>query len=110
MTTTRTHTNIKFVALVLAITVSALGVWFHNAGTALAPEPALLTVDLTGNTGASAVAVYVNSASKTTAVSWPATLTGGSIAAGTPCSNVPLTNGQTTSKVIVAVGALRKCS
>lgn len=114
MNTTSIHTAtgtriVGVAAVVLAILVSALGAWFNGAGSALAPEPARLTSNLNGGNGAAAAAVYPNG-SPTIALIWPATLTSGSIAVGTPCSNVPLTNGQTTSKVIAAVGTLRKCS
>lgn len=77
------------------------------------PEPASLTAPLTSTTGATAAATFVNSGAKTNAVEWSGSWTsGGWLAAGTPCSTVPLAPGDVTSKTIVALSAtsaFRKC-
>ena len=92
----------------LCISLAAAGVAV-TAGSASAPEPARLTADLSGPTGATAAAVFVSSAQPTKVLNWPATLTPGSAPAGTPCSNGPLAPGQTTTKRIQVYGSLRKC-
>jgi hypothetical protein len=76
------------------------------------PEPARLTQSLSGTTGATAAAVYVNSAVATRATKWPSTYTSGGTnppAAGTPCSTGDLPLDGTTTSMIQASGSYRKC-
>jgi hypothetical protein len=76
------------------------------------PEPARLTQSLAGSTGATAAAVYVNTAASTTAVKGPSTYTSGGTnppAAGSPCSTGDLPVNTETTHMIQASGSYRKC-
>ena len=104
------RTTLTAVVAAAAIVASAGGVWFAGAGTALAPEPAQLTSNLYGSTGATAAAYYVNTAVETGVVKWPGTYHyNPNLAAGTPCSPYDLGAWATTSRVIQATGNYRKC-
>ena len=74
------------------------------------PEPAQLTQSLSGSTGATAAAVYVNSQSPTNVVKWFSSYYyNPGLAAGTPCSTVNLASSSETLKVIVASGSMKRC-
>jgi hypothetical protein len=83
-----------------------------TSSTALAPGPADLKAPLTGSTGATADAVFVNTGTPTRVLLWSSTFVpGGTYPAGTPCSTYGLSAGERTTKVIVvnASGTQRKC-
>jgi hypothetical protein len=95
---------------------SAGAMWFGGAGTALAPEPARLTQDLSGSMGATAAAVYVNTNTQTKVIRWYAdwTSTDATVRAageGAPCATSDMYSGQQTSKVLHLVfgGTKAKC-
>jgi hypothetical protein len=105
----------------VAVSVLLLGM-FAFAGTtllkrgdsALAPEPARLTVDLYGSTGATGAAVYTYSNVGTTVIKWPGTYTyttSASIKAsvGAPCSTGDIPWGTETRKVIQGAGNYYRC-
>ena len=102
-------------AVLAAVTIAALagsagGTFLAGAGTALAPEPAMLTADLSGSNGATAAALYSNTNVGTSVVKWPKSYTYGPwLAAGTPCNDVDLPPGAVVTSVIVATGNYRKC-
>jgi hypothetical protein len=76
------------------------------------PEPAQLTQDLMGSSGATAAALYLNSQTETTSFKWPGTYTSGGAyppLAGAPCSTTDLVTGTETQKMIFASGSYRKC-
>jgi hypothetical protein len=91
---------------VLAGGLTAAAVAFSaGAGTALAPEPARLATVLSGSTGATAAAVFVNSSAPTRVLYYSSSwVVGGSSgpAAGTPCSSMALPADPTTTQVIQA--------
>ena len=99
-------------ALVTVVAAAALA-WLAGSGTALAPEPAQLLVDLTAGqgTGTSASARFVNSEAATSVVKFPASWTPGYawLVAGTPCSTTELGAYQTTAHSIQASGNYRRC-
>ena len=99
---TRGGWPIRLVAAIAAAGAIASGTFFAGAGSALAPEPAKLTVKIDGTTGATGAAVYVNSATPTKVLfynsSWVAAAIGP--AAGTPCSSTGLPVDAITSHVI----------
>jgi len=98
-------------ALVLAATGAAASLWLASADTALAPEPAMLTQNLSGTTGVSASAVYINTSNPTGVVKWPGSYVySTTLAAGQPCSTVDLGAWSTATRVIVATGNYRKCA
>lgn len=113
-TSTLTHTGriVSAAAIAVAVIVAAFGSWFHGAGTALAPEPAILRVALGASTGMTAAAVYLNSSTPTTVrfYSSVSTYDPSGPAAGTPCSTVGLAKDRRTTQVIVVpYGNYRKC-
>jgi hypothetical protein len=74
------------------------------------PEPAKLTQNLSGSTGATAAAIYTNSEAATNVIKWSSTAAAGSPAGGTPCSPGDLSVSSETLKVIqVLPNAYRKC-
>ena len=73
------------------------------------PEPARLLEALSGGTGSTAAAIYVNSGTPVTAILWPSSWTVGSAAAGMPCSTTAAAAGTNLYKVIAAGGAFRRC-
>lgn len=74
------------------------------------PQPAQATASLTGSTGATAAAVFVNTETPTTILKWDASYAPGSTAAaGTPCSVTDLGVNATTQKVIQVFGSNRRC-
>ena len=74
------------------------------------PQPAQAVAKLSGSSGASAAAIYVNTLVDTTVVKWPSGYTPGSLApAGAPCSNVDLLEGTETVKIIQIIGSSRRC-
>ena len=107
---TMKRTALITVLAAAALAVSAGGTFLANAGTALAPEPAMLTADLVGSNGSTAAALGVDTNVRTDVVKWPKSYTYGPwLAAGTPCSNIDLSANQVTSSVIQATGNYRKC-
>jgi hypothetical protein len=90
---------------------SAAAVFLVGFGTALAPEPAKLSANLSGGNGANAVAVYVNSQAPTRVMIWSGSIYApNGPAVGTPCSPVALRSGATTTSVIVDQGGgYRRC-
>jgi len=84
--------------------------WGIGAGTALAPEPARLTVDLSGPTGSTAAAIYVQQQPSQVLI-WPGGYTASADppVVGTPCSTVQLPYGVTSTKRIQGVGTYRRC-
>jgi hypothetical protein len=74
------------------------------------PEPAKLTQSLSGSTGATAAAVYVNSGIGTSVIKWVSTAAAGSVAAGTPCTTGDASVDTQTTKVIqVLANGYRRC-
>lgn len=75
------------------------------------PEPAKLTSDLVGSTGATAAAVYESSGGEVKALKWPGTYVSSAAppAAGTPCSTTDLYSGTDIIKMIQGVGSYRRC-
>lgn len=75
------------------------------------PEPARLTSDLVGSTGATAAAVYSSSGSETKTLKWPGSYTASAFppVAGTPCSTTDMLAGTETLKLIQASGSWRRC-
>lgn len=75
------------------------------------PEPARLTTDLYGSTGATAAAVYTNTGAATNVIKWPSSYTWSSSPppAGTPCSNGDVPWGTETLKLIQGSGSYRRC-
>ena len=93
-----------------AIACSTAGGWLAGAGSALAPEPLMLTSTLTGSNGATAAGYYIDTKVDGAAVKWPSTWTyNTSLAAGTPCSTVALSGAYLVTKYIQATGNYRKC-
>ena len=106
------RTTLTAVIAAAALAASAGGVWFAEAGTALAPEPAVLTAYsyLSGSNGATAAATYADTAVETGVVKWPQTYYyNPNLAAGTPCSPSDLGPWATTSRVIQTTGNYAKC-
>jgi hypothetical protein len=97
-------------SLLLAGSVGAATL-FSAATSAQAPEPARLTQPLAGLYGSSASGVYVYSNQATSVLKWSASYvaTANPPAAGTPCATADMGTGTTTTKVIVAYNAYRKC-
>ncbi len=95
----------------LAVLALGGGAWLGQADTAVAPEPARLTADLIGSTGATAAAVYSYSEAPATVLKWPGSYMSSANppAVGTPCSTTDLPYGFTTLKVIQGGGAYRRC-
>ncbi len=92
------------------IAASAGAALLAGAGTALAPEPLMLTQTLANNNGASAAGFYLNSSVEGVAVRWPSSWTPNtSLVAGTPCSTTALLPWQQATKSIWATGNYRKC-
>lgn len=75
------------------------------------PEPARLTADLSGSTGATAAAVYTNTGTGTTVRKWPGTYisTASPPTPGQPCSTSDLANGSETLKILQGSGTWRRC-
>jgi hypothetical protein len=95
-----------FGALASGLLVMTLG-----SGAVSAPEPADLTAPLSGSPGATAAATYVYSRVSTRVLLWPGVWTsGGTAAAGTPCSTYGLFPGDRATKTIIVSGSLRKCA
>jgi len=104
------HGMLGVAAAVVIMAGSAGGTLLAQGGTALAPEPAQLTAELTGWTGVSASAVYVNTSLETSVKKWPSSyMYAPNLAPGTPCSPVDLAAGAETAKVIQATGNYRRC-
>ena len=106
------RTPLTAVVAAAAAVASAGGVWLAGAGTALAPEPAVVKdyAYLSGSDGATAAAYYVDTAVETGVVKWPGYYKyNPNLAAGTPCSPYDLGPWATTSRVIQAMGSYRKC-
>lgn len=82
--------------------LAAGAVLVGGAGSVSAPGPADLTANLSGYTGATAAAVYADSGAPTTVKLWPGvwTSSGGTLAAGTPCSPGSLLAGERATKTI----------
>jgi len=95
----------------LGVLCLVLGASFVGGGQASAETAARakLSTSLSGATGSSAAAYYVESGAGTTVVKWPGTYVYGSHAAGTPCSTYDLPAGATTDRMIHASGNYRKC-
>ena len=92
-----------------ALVAGAAGAWLHGAGTARAPEPAVLAQGLGVTSGATAAATFL-SGPETSVVKWPGTWTANTtLQGGQPCSTVSLAPGEITLKVIQANGNYRKC-
>ncbi len=106
----RTDRVIEALVAAFAVAAMAVGVSMVGGGQASAPEPARLTQPLGSTTGATAAAVYVETATETKVLRWSGSWTAGnSIAPGTPCSRVELMEGETTDMVIQASGVYRRC-
>ena len=109
------RTALTTVAVAAALAATAGSAWFAGAGTALAPEPAMLTAPLSAGSPydyntPTAGAYYVNSRVPTSVVKWPSTYKPNTtLPVGTPCSNIDLGTWQQTAQVIVAAGNYRKC-
>lgn len=75
------------------------------------PEPARLTSDLIGSTGATAAAVYESSGGEVKTLKWPGSYVSVAYppAAGTPCSTTDMLAGTETLKLIQATGSFRRC-
>lgn len=75
------------------------------------PEPARLTTDLYGATGATAAAVYTNTGTNTNVIKWPSSYTWSSAPPlpGIPCSNGDIPWGTETLKIIQGSGSYRRC-
>ena len=75
------------------------------------PEPARLTANLAGSTGATAAAVYTSSATEVKAVKWPGSYTSTAFppAVGVPCSTGDLPDGSETLKMLQGSGSYRRC-
>ncbi len=83
--------------------------WLTGAGTAIAPEPARLTDDLVGTTGATGAAILVYSQIQTSVIKWPGSFINPAImpagaANGVPCSTSDLANGNITYKKLSVLG------
>jgi hypothetical protein len=93
----------------LAALVCAAAAWTIDAGSALAPEPADLSVPLSGGTGATAAAT-TSTQQRSTVLLWPAYWQyGPSIAVGTPCSTYGIPIGERPTKRIEGRGNNRRC-
>ncbi len=104
------HGMLGVAAAVVIMAGSAGGTMLADAGTALAPEPARLTAPLSGSTGATGAAYYVNTSLETTVKKWPSSyMYAPNLAPGTPCSPTDLAAWVETSRVIQATGNYRKC-
>jgi hypothetical protein len=90
------------VVAALTLACGAGASFFSGSGTALAPEPAKLSVGLVGSTGATGAAVFVNTTTPTKVVfyspSWIVQSAGP--AEGTPCSSSALAKDAVTTHVI----------
>jgi hypothetical protein len=75
------------------------------------PEPARLTKDLFGSTGATAAAVYVNTGAETVVMKWPGSSTWSASPppAGLPCSTGDIPWNTETLKIIQGTGSTRRC-
>jgi hypothetical protein len=75
------------------------------------PEPARLSQNLTGSTGATAAAVYTTTLIETTVLKWPGSYTSSASPppAGLPCSTGDLPEGLETLKIIGGSGSYRRC-
>lgn len=75
------------------------------------PEPARLTAPLSGSTGATAAAVFVNTSTSTNVVKWTSGYMSAAWvpAAGTPCSIGDLPAGVDATQMIQAAGGYRRC-
>jgi hypothetical protein len=73
------------------------------------PEPTRAVQNLSGSTGATAAAVYVNSQTPTKIIKWPNSYTPGAATAGSPCSVYDMVAGTNTLGTIQAYGGYRKC-
>lgn len=105
------HGLIGVAAAVVIMAGGAGGTMLAQGGTALAPEPAILTAPLSGSNGASAVAYYVNTNVETSVKKWSESyLYAPNLAPGTPCSPYSLAAGAEATRVIVAMGNYRRCS
>jgi hypothetical protein len=80
-------------------------------GVYIDPEPARLSQNLTGSTGATAAAVYTSSGGELNAVKWPGSYTSSASPppAGTPCATGDLPEGYETLKILQGSGAYRRC-
>jgi hypothetical protein len=100
--------NTAICALLSALLLAGAA-WTINPGTALAPEPADLSVPLSGGTGATAAAV-TTVRQVSSVLLWPAFWRyGPSIAVGTPCSTYGIAIGERPTKRIEARGNNRRC-
>jgi hypothetical protein len=99
--------TLKLGAILASTVISSYAVFGHDAW---APEPAQVTVPLTGNTGTSAAAYYVNSLESTRVVLFPGSWMASTLASGTPCSTTSLPAGMTTNRVIERHGNYARCT
>jgi hypothetical protein len=104
------HGILGVAAAVVVMAGSAGGTFLATSGSALAPEPARLTAELTGSNGSSGAAYYINTNQQTNVVKWPGTyMYNTTLAPGTPCSPYDLAEGAEATRVIQATGNYRKC-
>lgn len=74
------------------------------------PEPAKLTQNLSGSTGATAAALYTGSNTATNVVKWVSTAAAGTVAGGTPCTTGDATIDTVTLRSIqVLSNGYRRC-
>lgn len=74
------------------------------------PQPAQATASLTGSTGATAAATFVNTGTSTNIIKWTPSYSPGSTApAGTPCAVTDLGVNEVTPKFIQVFGSNRRC-
>jgi hypothetical protein len=105
----RSVPTLKLAAVLASTVVSSYAVFGHDAW---APEPARLSQNLSGSTGATAAAVYVNTGEPTTVFSRPSTWTaaGPWVEAGRPCATGSLPEGWETTSVIERTGNYVRCA
>jgi hypothetical protein len=99
--------TLKLGAILASTVVSSYALFGHDAW---APEPARLDGYLSGGTGVSAAAYYVNTLEQTTVLKWPGSWTAGSAQSGTPCSTYSLSPGATATQVIERHGNYARCT
>ena len=93
----------------LTFAVALTGMVALGIQDASAPQPADQKAPLANSTGATAAVVGTPAEPANKVLVWPATWQPGTVPAGTPCSNYGVPPGSRTTKVIEALGPLRRC-
>lgn len=98
--------TLKRGVILASIVVSSYAVFGHDAW---APEPARLSQSLTGSTGATAAAIYVNTSEPTTVLRLPGTWISGLYESGRACSPYPVSADTITDMVVERQGSMARC-